>query len=130
MAAAIARSLVHDRTTTVRSAGAFADNGSPITPESLEALKSLGVDAKEAAAHRSRELTRQMIQDATAVFAMTAAHARAIRTIDPTSADKIKLLDPDGHDVPDPIGGSQAVYTRTAERLKDLIQRRLQELGP
>lgn len=132
MAAAIARSLVRPVPglgTTVRSAGAFATDGEPITRESVEALKAVGIDARAAEDHRSRELTRQMVAEADAIYTMTAAHAREVRRLDPTAADRIHTLDPDG-DVPDPIGSSQEVYTRTARRLQDLIRKRLAELGP
>ena len=37
----------------------------------------------------------------------------------------MKLLDPDGQDVTDPIGQAQPVYDETAKRLRELIQRRL-----
>ncbi|MBX3376167.1 MAG: Sua5/YciO/YrdC/YwlC family protein [Phycisphaeraceae bacterium] len=132
MAAAIARSLlppVEGLTTRIRSAGAFASDGEPITRESVEALKAIGVDAKEAQKHRSHELTRQMIAEADVIYTMTAAHAREVRRFDPTASDRILTLDPAG-DVPDPIGGAQEVYTRTAGRLKELIAQRLNELGP
>lgn len=129
MAAAIARSLVPAEkdgvTTKVRSAGVFASGGEPITPESVRALKAIGIDTKEAEGHRSHDLTRQMIADAEVIYAMTAQHAREVKAMDPSSVDKVKTLDPSGQDVPDPIGGTQEVYTRTAERLKSLIERRL-----
>ncbi len=133
MAAAIAKTLIsvdaaEGLTTKIRSAGSSAGDGDPMTPESAKALKAMGIDVK--GDHQSRGLTRQMISDADVIFTMTAQHAKQIRSMDPSAADKIKLLDPDGNDVPDPIGASQAVYTRTAERLRELIRKRLAELGP
>lgn len=139
MAAAIARSLLFDAkgagdpnkpATRIRSAGSSAGDGDPMTPESVAALQSLGVDAKGIEDHRSKGLTRQMIADADVIYTMTTQHARQVRSMDPSAADKIKLLDPEERDIPDPIGESQAVYTRTAERLRELIRKRLAELGP
>jgi L-threonylcarbamoyladenylate synthase len=137
MAAAIARSLTHksegdasELVTKVRSAGAFASDGEPITRESVEALKGLGIDERDAASHTSRELTRQMVAEADVIYTMTAAHAREVRRLDPSAADRIMTLDPSGEDIPDPIGGAQEVYTRTARKLKELIEKRLGELGP
>ncbi len=131
MAAAIAKSLIGDESsgvkTRVRSAGASAADGDPMTPESAKALKAMGIDVRDE--HKSRGLTRQMIADADVIFTMTAQHARQVLSMDPSAADKIKMLDPDGDNVPDPIGGSQAVYTRTAEHLRELIRKRLAELG-
>jgi len=131
MAAAIARHLATPSpglTTRFLSAGTAADDGSPATQETIAAVESVGIDSVSLQSHRSHELTRQMLAEAEVVFAMTASHARAAASIDPSAAGKIRLLDPEGRDVPDPIGGTQEVYTRTAERLKDLIQRRLREL--
>jgi len=133
MAAAIAKSLIsvdaaEGLTNKISSAGSSAGDGDPMTPESAKALKAMGIDVK--GDHQSRGLTRQMISDADVVYTMTAQHARQVRSMDSSAADKIKLLDPDGNDVPDPIGASQAVYTRTAERLRELIRKRLAELGP
>jgi L-threonylcarbamoyladenylate synthase len=136
MAAAIARSLVHKPgdtpglTTKVRSAGAFASDGEPITRESVEALRAIGIDTTDAETHKSHELTRQMVADADVIYAMTSAHAREVRALDPSAATKVATLDPSGADIPDPIGAAQEVYTRTARKLKELIEKRLAELGP
>jgi protein-tyrosine phosphatase len=133
MAAAIARSLLPETggvMTKIRSAGVFAGQGEPITSESIKALKALGIDTREAEEHRSHDLTRQMIADADVIYTMTSQHAREVRSLDPSAADKVQTLDPTGQDIPDPIGASQEVYTRTATRLKELIQKRLKELGP
>lgn len=131
MAAAIARTILKDDPipTTVLSAGVAASGGSPATPETIDALKQMGLDVSELSRHRSHALTARMIEDADAVFAMTQAHAREARAIAPGSAGKIAVLDPTGGDVPDPIGGSLEVYTRTARRLEELIRARLGETG-
>lgn len=141
MAEAIARHLLAARArerggqaaalaaaTQVRSAGAATSGGAPAAAEAIRALSAMGVDTTELARHHSRELTRQLIADAEVVYAMTASHARAVAAIDPSAAGKVVTLDPDGNDVPDPIGGPLEVYTRTAERLRDLIGKRLDEL--
>lgn len=129
MAEAIARHLLGGDpagiSTRVLSAGVAAASGERMTREAARALAGLGVTPPD---HRARELTRQMIADADVIYAMTAAHARAVRAIDPQAADKVRTLDPAG-DVPDPIGGPQNVYTATAERLMQLIRQRLAEMG-
>lgn len=126
MAAAIARDLIEreplDLPTTVRSAGAFTSGGMPATPEAVTAVESLGVDM---GSHQSSVLTREMISQADEIYGLTRSHVEAIRAIDPNAGDKVKLLDPDGQDVTDPIGQAQGVYDETAKRLRELIQRRL-----
>jgi L-threonylcarbamoyladenylate synthase len=113
--------------TTVLSAGTSASPGSEATPETDQAVRALGIDPAPLERHRSRELTAAMVDEADAVYAMTAAHAREASRIAPQAASKIMVLDPSGADIPDPIGGGAEVYTRTARRLEDLIRRRLAE---
>ncbi|TVQ62182.1 MAG: hypothetical protein EA378_06910 [Phycisphaerales bacterium] len=133
MAAAIAEHLLREGSGErsgglawrVRSAGVAAGEGAPASPEVGVALQKLGV---RAGAHASRALTPAMLREADAVFAMTEAHAERARAIDPSSARKVRLLDPAG-DVPDPIGHPQSAYDETAHRLLELVRRALSELA-
>lgn len=131
MAEAIARQLleregVAGEFASAVSAGVAASGSSPATPEALDALGRLGVAAP---VHRSRRVTRDMVDEAEAVYAMTAAHRDAILNIAPGARDKIELLDPEGNDIEDPIGMGQTVYDRTAERMLRLVRDRLRERG-
>lgn len=131
MAEAIARHMLSkggepDPFIRVRSAGVSAYPGQVATPEGVEALRSMGI---EAGPHRSSGLSREMIRGARAVFAMTRAHAQAARELDPASADKIRVLDPLGADVPDPIGSPLGVYQETARTIARFVEARLGELG-
>jgi L-threonylcarbamoyladenylate synthase len=114
--------------TTVRSAGVSAADGEPVSPEAVEAVRAMGIDAPDLQRHRSRELTRQMLADADIIFAMTSGHARAVASMDQSAASKVLMLDPAGTDIPDPIGGPGEVYAATARRLAELIKQRLDEL--
>jgi len=133
MAEAIAADLIAkgrvsgapDVETTVISAGAGAATGVPPTPEAVTALKELGINPN---LRGSRQLTRQLIAEADIIFTMSRSHLHAVLALDPTAADKTFLLDPEGGDVPDPIGYPQEVYTETAERIRDLVTARLREL--
>ncbi len=111
----------------VASAGTDAMGNAPATAETVQAVESLGIDAATLRKHRARALTAALIAEAEVVYAMTAGHIRAARAISPDA--KIQLLDPDGADIPDPIGGDLGVYTRTAQRLRELIRRRLSQAG-
>ncbi len=131
MAEAIARQLleregVAGEFASAVSAGVAASGSSPATPEAIDALARLGIAAP---AHRSRRVTRDMIEEAEAVYAMTAAHRDAVLNIAPGARDKIELLDPEGRDIEDPIGMGQTVYDRTAERTLRLVRDRLRERG-
>lgn len=110
----------------VQSAGVTASNGSAMTPEAVEALKSTGVDPGR---HSSKRLTPELLRDADVVYTMTKAHARSVLAMEPTMAGRVETLDPTGADVPDPIGGPIEVYRQTLERLGTLIDRRLATLA-
>jgi len=128
MAEAIAAHLVGSRpddpATEVDSAGAMASLGAPISPDAVRALEALGIGPTR---RQSRPLTREAIAGADRIFAMTRGHLDAIRSIDPTAP--AELLDPEGGDVPDPIGQGEAVYLETARALRTMIERRLEEPG-
>jgi len=130
MAQAIARHLLQGRTPdgiviTASSAGVAAGEGDATTPEALVALEAMGVVPER---HRARQLTRAMLSDAEVVFTMTAAHRKAVLSLDPAADAKVFTLDPDAKDVPDPIGGPLEVYRQTARRLLELIRGRLEHL--
>lgn len=107
------------------SAGVAAAEGAPVSLPALEALQRLGMTAGDLHRHRARQLTAQMLADADAVYAMTRQHIREVCALYSSAADRIVLLDPAGEDIPDPVGGGDEVYTRTAQRLQDAIRRRL-----
>lgn len=110
----------------VASAGVAASSGGPATPEAVDALAALGVPIHD---HRSTPLSATMVERAHAVYALTASHRDAILAIAPEARERIHLLDPEGHDVPDPIGMSSVVYLETARHLRTLVAARLRALG-
>lgn len=120
MAEAIARDLFDKNPPSnmplvAMSAGTSAADGDAATPEGDLALRHLGVRPLP---HRSRHLTREMIQQAEVVYAMTNAHRAAILRLDPDAAGKVELLSPAGKDIPDPIGSGPEVYISTAEAIR------------
>lgn len=122
---AIAKASDKPGAVNVFSAGLGAAEGAPATEESIEALRKLGVKAP---LHHSISLTREMIAKADLIFAMTGAHVARILDIDPSARDKVYTLDPEGRDVPDPIGAPQGVYDHTARELRRLIEVRIKEI--
>ncbi len=135
MAEAVARSVVERETTEggpprppvrVGSAGVATRAGAMMTAEAEEALSELGVDPGE---HRSRPLSREMVAEAEVIFAMTRGHIEAIVAIDPSASGKVLLLDPEGGDVPDPIGGTRDDYRAAARRIRALVEARLAEIA-
>jgi len=131
MAEAIARhwtskGLLGDEDVFIASAGAYADEGSPPSRETLRALERWKIHLDGA----SKTLNRQMIENADLVLVMGAMHVQAARELVRGDADqiaKIDQLDPE-HEIDDPIGQGQAAYDALAERFMELIPRRLKEL--
>lgn len=120
MAEAIARDLF-DRNPpsnmplVALSAGTSAFDGDGSTPEGDQALRHLGVQPQP---HRSRTLTREMIESAEVIYAMTKGHRASILKLVPGAEGKVELLSPAGKDIPDPIGSGLEVYISTAEAIR------------
>jgi len=111
--------------TRVVSAGVATMGGSPVSIEAVEALARLDVEFDPRRC--SRPLTRDLLADADVIFAMSPGHAEAVARLDSVAAKRVRLLDPAGRDIPDPVGAPQEVYDETARRLRNLIAQRLRE---
>lgn len=133
MAAALARVLLEERgggadggvEVVIESAGVATGDGLPASPEAVEVIAEMGGDLRS---HRSRRLTREIIEKADAVLAMTESHLIRAKDLAPDCEGRMSLVDPSG-EVPDPIGGPVVVYRETAERLREVIGQRFEELG-
>jgi protein-tyrosine phosphatase len=129
MAAAIAERIFRERlganAPKVLSAGVFAGSGAPATQEAVSAVERLGGSLVQ---HRSTPLERSLVQEAGVIYCMTMDHARAVLHAHPEAEGRVYILDPGGQDIPDPIGGPQELYDRTADRIEQMIRDRLPEL--
>ena len=131
MAECIARSMLEQEgasgiTTVVESAGIAADDGSAASPEAVAVMRERGRDL---AAHRSRQLTPQMIDRAEVVYTMTHMHAQRVMSLAPNAVHKVFPLS-ERTVVDDPIGQHTEVYRSTADQLEEMIALRLKEIAP
>ena len=108
----------------VNSAGTMAATGAPMTPEAAQALSKLGYESNS---HHSKQVSASDVQRADEIYGLTRSHVSAMKAAFPGAAWKIAILDPDGNDIPDPIGLPAAVYDETCRTLESLIRRRLVE---
>lgn len=109
----------------VLSMGIFAGPGSPAAEHAVETLRPKGIDLTQ---HVSRQATPELVADLDAVYCLTAGHLAALQQIlPPSKGDRLHLLDPDGRDIADPIGGSAEVYVACAAQIEDCIERRLDD---
>ncbi len=111
----------------VTSAGVFAASGNAASEEGVAALKHEGIDISR---HRSRRLSVDMIHEADVVYCMTRTHRGAVIQMAPWAEGKVKLLDPAGHDVQDPIGSGVSVYAQTAQEIRQHLETRMKEEHP
>jgi len=123
--AASGQALNADFPLIATSAGLHAEVNSPPTPEGIAALRSLGFRPPSGGA---RAVTAEMLREADAIYTMTRAHLDEVNKLDPRFADKAQVLDSEGHDIPDPLGGPARLYASLAVAMRDMIARRLQEV--
>ena len=107
----------------VVSAGVFAAEGVPPSPETVEALHRRGFQCEDG----SRPLTKTMIDGADLVLGMTQSHVDTAESIAANSKTPICRLDPE-KDIDDPIGMGDAAYEQLAQELERLIPLRRKEL--
>lgn len=126
MAEAIARRILADagkENVVVESAGTNAWDGAPASDEAL----LVGVERNlDLSGHRSRRLTREMIEAADLVLVMSPEHLARVRELDSTA--NAYLLSGYGsdegarHAISDPFGGNLDDYRATADELETQLK--------
>ena len=114
-----------NRGVLVGSAGVAAYGGSPISPEAAESLRERGI---EFASHVSQPLTAELAVQADHLVTMTKGHRDSILEAWPDAASRVRLLDFNGADIDDPIGGSSAVYAECCQAIQSHLQHLIDEL--
>ena len=109
----------------VESMGVHASHGSPPSRLAVQVLKELGVDL---AGHRSRAALSRDLAAFDRIYCMTRDQREALAlALPPGKTEHIELLDPEGADIPDPIGGTRDDYTQALARIRAAIELRLPE---
>lgn len=114
--------------TNIGSAGTLGLTGRAAPPEVHEVLGELGLDASD---HRSRPLSRSLIDRADAVVVMEDRHGDAVLDKAPHAESKIVYLGDymtERGDVPDPIGGTVDVFRDSRDRILEALQALLPRL--
>jgi len=136
MAEALARSLVAQKLGTspadigdfgfeIASAGVFAASGAPASEHAVSVLAERGIDAHE---HRSSPVIPEKISSADHVYCLTQSHRDALLPLlPPSKAGHVELIDPDGGNIPDPIGGSLEDYRACAARIEECLTERAKD---
>lgn len=111
------------RSLEVWSAGVAARHGEPVSPNSITALKKVGIDIS---GMRSQMLTPAMVHEAVAVFCMTETHRAMIQLgLDrtPTNVYLFREFMPPGfeREIGDPYGGPLSVYEHCRDEMVEAI---------
>jgi protein-tyrosine phosphatase len=114
-----------DKGFLVLSAGLAALPGDPASPEAVAAVQDLGCDLSR---HSSRPLTSDLVLHADYLITMTRGHQLAMAGRYGSHAPRPLLLDPEGQDIPDPVGADRAVYQECARQIITNLERLLPEL--
>lgn len=104
------------------SAGIAAEPGSPVTENAVLATKELGIDIS---AHKSAQLTREMIAKYDKIYTMTASHASLLRSLFQNDEEKISVL---GGGIPDPFGGDLKVYQNCRDSILAAIKNIIEQV--
>ncbi len=135
MAEAIAKHLLAERLAVptdrigefgfeVYSMGVSASSGAPAARHAVAVLKEDRIDLSD---HRSRPAISSDVARLDRVYCMTQAHREALALALPPGKDAhIELVDPNGEDIPDPIGGSKEDYRRAARQIENSLRARLE----
>ena len=103
----------------VCSTGTSAMSGMTASFSAVEVLNEGGIDLSP---HRSRPLTRELVDTASLIVVMAAGHRDFIRTVYPDAVEKVFLLKSfdQGHqgDVEDPIGMTADTYRQIRNEIE------------
>lgn len=116
MAAAIMNKLAVENGLDVRieSAGLFAAEGEPASPEAIEALKKYDIDLSD---HRSQQITPELIEKSDLIITMTEAHKFVLQDVAKEKTVTVCELAGLDDEIDDPFGGDLEDYIETADKL-------------
>ena len=112
------------------SAGVFASNENPATPESVQAIGELSVDISK---HKAQRLSHKILEESALVIAMTNGHKEEILMRSPESQGKVftlyEYVDGDQkRNVDDPYGMNLKTYRECAEEIWEATEKLVQKL--
>ncbi len=108
----------------VTSAGTINTVDSPASIEAIAACATRGIDITT---HKSRQLSRQLVEENDYIYGMTRSHCEQALALSRSAVDKCKLLAKD-EEIHDPIGQTQKVFDGCAKRIEKAVIERIFEL--
>ncbi len=126
MAEGILKSMAKEKNLSleVKSAGISVFDGDNASKNSIEAMKKIGIDIS---GHKSRQLHRELIDEADLILTMSKSHKEFIISRFPSYKNKVFTLLEYAHktnrDVADPFGGSLTLYEHTRDEIYQAIEK-------
>ncbi|MDD3588103.1 MAG: L-threonylcarbamoyladenylate synthase [Thermoguttaceae bacterium] len=116
---------LEDNGYVVMSAGVATMGATGASPGAREAIRQFGLSLDQ---HESQTVCEKQLKFADLIFVMGRAHRDAILSRWPQVADRLYLLDPEGRDIVDPLGGSVEVYQACARQINEAILKRIDRI--
>lgn len=130
MAEGIAKKIVSDKkikNLQFSSGGTGMLDNVPATEYAIQASAHWGIDIS---AHRSRPISKSLIEESDLILAMSPEHMQVILSLDKKAAPKAYLLkgfpqpfSPTQERIDDPIGGTLEQYNQTFLELDEVMRR-------
>jgi protein-tyrosine phosphatase len=109
----------------VASAGMAAMDGAPASPESVQVLLKHHIDLS---GHQSQPLSTALLDQADRIYTMTQSQRISILSNRPDLSDRVSVLQPEGNDIPDPVGGTLAEYEACEREIERGVRAIIDEL--
>jgi protein-tyrosine-phosphatase len=106
------------------SCGTDAVNGIAASEKTLRVMADTGIALD---GHASQGLGAVAVIDPDRLYTMTELQAAHVRRAHPRLASRVRLLDPDGRDIPDPHGRRLEDYLSARDQIAAAVSRRAQE---
>lgn len=108
----------------INSAGTMG-GGASAAESAVEVCRRRGIDISD---HRSRPLTLELINPADHIFVMSRHHLDTVLAMAPDASFKTELIDPEGSEITDPIGGTIDDYEDVARKITQSLETRIDEV--
>ena len=119
-----------------RSAGTFACDGDPASPESIEVMDEIGLNIEK---HKSTQFDKELARWADVILAMEAKHIEEMMAMAPDEEEKMHTLigfadgidgypGDEAYDIIDPFKSPADEYRQTRDQIKEAVQRAIERL--
>ncbi len=106
----------------VLSCGVAAISGEPASELAKITMKERGLDLSK---HVSQNVSETLIRYADYIYTLTESHRRTLVSLFPQAESRIRLVNPENVDIPDPYGGTLEFYQTCARQIENAVHQRV-----